>query len=178
MLNLTFATERKFVFTGPGHNTLTLTFDLSFFSSYLVVGGYNAWFYLSYLFVLLGVVLFKGVVSKDKVRLKNVISFYCFFTCILEGAVSYLVYKSNNYFMLFVLGVISYWIMRYFYDLYVNIHVSDKRYLTPFLFFRSFCYYNNPFNLSFCDISYPKSINILNEKVTSGLTRVLHILQD
>ena len=31
--NFTFATLLKFVFTGPGHKTLILTFDLSFFNS-------------------------------------------------------------------------------------------------------------------------------------------------
>lgn len=105
----------------------------SFLSSFFVVGSYNKWFYLSYLLLLLVVFIFKCFGKKDNSKFKNVISFLSFFVVAIEGALSLLVYNSSDYLMVFLLGVISYWIMRYFYDLYINIHVSEKRYLTPHL---------------------------------------------
>lgn len=106
---------------------------LSFFSSFFVIGSYNKYFYLSYLMVLLSMFAFKFFVKKDNVKFKNIISFYAFFITVIEYLIAMFIYKLDNYLIAFIFGVISYWIMRFFCDLYINVHVSEKRYLTPFL---------------------------------------------
>ena len=64
---------------------------LSFLSSLFVVGGYNKWFYLSYLIVISSLLLLKYLINKDTAKFKNIISFYSFFMVIIQGIVSLIV---------------------------------------------------------------------------------------
>lgn len=106
---------------------------IAFLSSFFVLGNYSNWFYLSYLLVILSMFGFRLFAIRDRFRLKNVISFSSFFIVFIESFVTLCVYRTNDYFMMFLLSVASYWIMRYFYDLYINLHVRENKCFSPFL---------------------------------------------
>ena len=105
----------------------------SYIVSFFALGSYNKLFYLSYLVVLIAMLFFKNIIRTDNKKLKSVISFYCFGLVLIEGIISNFIYKYNDYFSVFLCALVSYWIMRYFYDLYINTKLNEKRYLSPFL---------------------------------------------
>lgn len=106
---------------------------ISFIVSFFVVGNYNKWFYVSYLLVILGIFLLNFFVRKDVGKFKKVICFYVFFLVLIEGVISIVLYDFNDYLSAFLLGVVSFWVMSFLYDLYINIHVQEHKVFTPFL---------------------------------------------
>ena len=75
--------------------------------------------------------LFKHLFKFNKTKLANILSFYSFFITLIQGILIQLIFKTNDYVYMFFMSVISYWTMRYFYDVYLSIHVNEKHYFTP-----------------------------------------------
>lgn len=108
----------------------------SFFVSYLSMIFYRE-YRLIYLFVLVSVLLFKYIKRNKKVE--SLIGLYCFFVVLIASVLILYVNKSHEYLLLFILPLFSYWVMKYFFNLYKVFHVSDDKtmlpYLTSFMFF-------------------------------------------
>ena len=100
--------------------------------SFFFIGSYNKWFYLSFLIVVAGVFFFKFLIKIKHKKMRNILGFYCFGIVFVESIICLFVYNSNAYVLAFLLAICSYWMMCYFYDLYVSMHVSENRYLSAF----------------------------------------------
>lgn len=105
----------------------------SFFISYLVIGLYNKVYFLTYLIVLVGIVLFRYILRSKSIKLEKIISFYSFFLCLLESVLVIYINKQNNYAFLPVFALISYWAMSYFFNIYKAMHSSENRDFLPYL---------------------------------------------
>jgi len=97
--------------------------------SFFCLGHINSFFYLSFLLVFVGVLFFRYLFRGSKRKLVYTVSFYCFILVFIEGVFTQLIYDSNEYILMFLLGVISYWIMRYFCDIFFALHSNEKRFL-------------------------------------------------
>ena len=105
----------------------------SFFVSYLTIGFYNKVYFLTYLLVLVGVILFRYILKSKTVKLEKIVSFYSFFLCLLESVLVVYINKQNSYMLLLVFSLISYWTMNYFFNIYKAMHSSEVREILPYL---------------------------------------------
>lgn len=112
---------------------------VAFFSSFFILGSYSKWFYLSYLLVILSVFSLKFLLKKDNNKFKNISCFSAFFLVLIEGVITSIIYNLNDYFISFILGVIGYWVMKFFNDLYISMHNKENSDFTPFLSVFIFC---------------------------------------
>lgn len=91
----------------------------------LLLGNVNYFYYLFFVLILVSFWLVKYVFCYKK--MKKFLCFYSFATVFIVGEVSQFIFNSNNYIFMFFLGVISYWIMFYFFDFYEAIHCNNKK---------------------------------------------------
>lgn len=105
----------------------------SFFVSYLVIGIHNKVYFLTYLLVLVGVILFRYILKSKSIKLEKIISFYSFFLCLLESVLVVYINKQNNYLFVPIFALVSYWTMNYFFNIYKAMHSSENRDLLPYL---------------------------------------------
>ncbi len=147
---------------------------LSYGVSFFCLGNINRWFYLSYIIVFVALFFFKNIVRKDNKKLGVILGVYGFFLVLLEGVVGEIVFGSYNYFLSFMLGVVSYWITRYFYSLYIDFFVESKGYFTPFcltfiLLIISFVFVGLNLQFSCIDISIIVAVLLLSISGKIGL---------
>lgn len=130
----------------------------SFFIAYFFMGFHNKLFYLLFSFALIGVLFLKYFNKINNKKIANILSFCDFFVVFIMGIVTELINESNNFFVCFLLSVISYWIMRYFIEIYMSIHMGEERYFTSklgvfILFILGVCFLGVNISFSYINIS-------------------------
>lgn len=98
----------------------------SFFTCFIVIVFNDFYVSLIFLLVLFGVFLFKFLIGKTNKKFKNIISLYCFFITFLQGVLVQVLSSNNEYIFMFLLSVVSYWIMRYYCDIYLFFNSKDN----------------------------------------------------
>lgn len=93
----------------------------SFLFSSLFLGLINKWFMLLMICVGVSFIFVSNFIKSSTRKLKLILCFYNFIVVFLLGVVSNVIYRDNMYLLSFFCGVIGYWVMYYFYDLYLSL---------------------------------------------------------
>lgn len=87
---------------------------------------------IKYLFfiaiIISSLVMFKKIVELYNSKLLLCLSFYNFFVVFICSLISNLIFKDNNYFLVFVGSVISYWFMRLLMEFYFSFKGENSRF--------------------------------------------------
>ena len=98
---------------------------VSYLVSFIVMGSFNRVFYLIMLGFLATFVIFRCFLKLNSKKLFLQISFYDFVNVFIGSLISMLLMDNFNIIYCFFLSVGSYWLMRCFCDLYLNITKSS-----------------------------------------------------
>ena len=93
---------------------------VSFFTVFINLYREHFLFLLFAIIVFVGIVFVKRYFSPNNFKLKNVFSFYCFITVFASS-----LFNNYNFIFSFFCGVISYWVMVYFLELYLCVRKRD-----------------------------------------------------
>lgn len=102
---------------------------ISFSSSFLFLGIINKWFYIVSSVCLFSVFFIKRILFFSKNNLKNVLGVNCFLLSFLGSVIEFFLENNSHFFLAFIAGVISYWVMVYFYDLFFTIKGVEESFL-------------------------------------------------
>lgn len=99
---------------------------VAFVSSFLFIGFVSS-LYLVYM-VVLGVsfLFIVNFIKSSNKKLKNILCVYVFFSSFILGIVNNLLNQDNMFALSFFCGVVSYWVMNYYYELYLAMRKSEE----------------------------------------------------
>lgn len=97
---------------------------ISLVSAFIYLGIVNKWFFLLMLVVVLSLIFVKNILKINNGKMINVLCLYNFIVVLICGIFENIILKENMFILIFLTSVVSYWVMRYFFELYF---VSKKK---------------------------------------------------
>lgn len=110
---------------------------VAFFACFFSCFSKNNWMFLVFLFIFLSFIIFIKYIKVSDRKLLDKLSFFAFFSTFISGLICLLIGGEGNFIYCFFTGVMSYWLMRSFYDIYYCVrNKEDSSYKnTVFLLF-------------------------------------------
>ena len=88
----------------------------------------NTWLSLLMVIVILSVIFIKNVLKINNSKMVNVLCVYNFFVVLICGILENVIVKENMFFLCYITGVVSYWVMRYFCDFYFACKKKENKF--------------------------------------------------
>ena len=91
---------------------------VAFFACFFSCFSKNNSMFLVFLFIFLSFIIFIKYIKVSDIKLLDKLSFFAFFSTFISGLICLLIGVECNLIYCFFTGVMSYWLMRSFYDIY------------------------------------------------------------
>ena len=106
---------------------------LSFVTSLVYLGLYNKWYFLLMTIVLFGLFFVKNILRFSNKKMSLVLGFYNFAFVFVCSIFERFIIGDSMYFLPFIAGVISYWLMIYYYELCFSLKGIENKKLNSSL---------------------------------------------
>jgi serine/threonine protein phosphatase PrpC len=98
-------------------------------SSFLFLGIIDKWLFLIMPIVLFGIVFVRNILKLNNRKMKYIVGVYVFVIVFICSLLEVLIASDKNYFLLFIMGVVGYWLMIYYCDFYfVSKNIGDVKF--------------------------------------------------